>query len=137
MNDAGLDFAMWLNTQTGYVGEVGKSIFANARPSTPDKIVSFTQTPGIAPSLTMGGGGTVVRNPSVQMVLRGGVREPFADVYGRIVALHETIEEMVDVTLNGTRYIAVSPIDEPVLIERDDQKRLLFATNYNLNISKE
>jgi hypothetical protein len=132
MTDVGTLFATWLDDHGSY-GVAAVNIFANSRPSTPHALVSFTQTAGGAPSMPMGGGGTQVRSPGLQMIVRGSTTEDYDVVYERAMAIHALIEVMLDVTLSGERIISVTPVDEPLCIEQDDQDRLVFASNYTIN----
>jgi len=130
MTDVGTAIAYLLDSH-GY-GDAGVTIFANSRPSTPHALIACTQYGGQSPTMPMGGGTPTVVSPNLQLVVRGNLNEDFDVVYDRIYGIWLYLAGLLDVTLQGERYLHITPIDLPALMLKDDQERLLFVANFNI-----
>lgn len=130
MTDAGTAFALYLASE-GF-GTAGVNIFANNRPSKPSAVVVCTEYGGSAPDMPMGGGRASLTHPGLQITVRGSSSEDYDVVHARAMGMWEIIHQLTEITLSGDRYVSVTPTDQPALINKDDDERLLFAMNFDL-----
>lgn len=129
------EIGAYLVAQLAYVldgtTDDGKALYLQTMPDKPDQVVALYLPPGAAPAYTMGP--TVAyENPHVQVL---GRSKPFeADViFDRLRAIYRLLDT-AEVTLSGTRYLVIEPVDSPGLIDRDDAERVTMG--FNLQVQK-
>lgn len=121
--------------QTNGVGTVGTVVFLDYLPDTPDTVVSLFANPGSPPTTVMGGssGAAVVRNPRLQVFTRG-TADGAGVVAARVAidAIYALLEQVVNTTLSSVRYLSIEAVDEPALLERDEQQRPVYVCNFEV-----
>ena len=108
-------------------------IYGNYSPDTPDKIIVVSDYVAEQPLLTMTGNQPpLLERPRVQIMCRDAPQE--------VVACHTTIRNVYvklclvsDMVIGTNRYTFV-PLDTPVMIGRDDQQRVKYAVNFQVEV---
>lgn len=106
-------------------------------PGQPDTVVALFATSGLEPDHTMGGGGggsALLVNPGLQVLARGprDDRKTARDLAHQVKG---KLDGLTNVTLSGCRYVSVFAVNEPHLVELDENRRPVYACDFT--ISKE
>lgn len=111
------------------VGTVGTDVWKGGLPDgddiTADPIIAVVETPGAAPLAVMGTAADPVRQPRCQLVGRGS---GYAATRSLVQSAVDAVE-MLDVTINGNRYLAVEALQEPFTLGTDDDGFHRIAVN--------
>ncbi len=110
------------------VGTFGTDLFTGFLPDTPDSVVVIYENPGTPPSRSHSSNPTL-EHPQLGVWARGtpdgdyvAPRQKAQDAYDALVAIRNQ-------TLSSTLYLDVMPMQQPFLIERDDNKRAIIGFN--------
>lgn len=121
---------VWLPSQTPLV--FGTTLFANILPDTPAAAVAVYEYPG-------GEGQDTFQDPNLPAGLptiaehkfQVVVRDPNAQTArSTIDTVHKALAKVVNLTINGARYLRIAPNQEPFFLHRDAQRRVYYACNY-------
>jgi hypothetical protein len=108
------------------IGTVGTSIFAGTIPAGVATAIGITQYPGSPPELTCGSNGWTLERPRLQVT----VRDP--SEAGAIATARTVVEALTKVagqTIEGIRYRAVTVLQSPGLLFRDENDRAIYGCN--------
>jgi hypothetical protein len=122
------DLGAYLVTQS--IGTLGTNLFLGHLPPTPDSAVAILEYGGLAPEHDLGHSTQRHEFPRVQVLVRDTVyataRLKAQDIMADMAAIGNT-------TLSGVWYMGVDPIQQPFLLERDDNGRWVMACNYQVH----
>jgi hypothetical protein len=129
------DFVLWL--QNNGVGTDAVDLFAGTLPAFPDKAVAILEYPG-EPSVYVHGRIVKPRvtRPRVQVFCRAQGR----DIAVQLAADVHRALDLAGVTLFGTRYLRVEPLQDPYFLERDNAAVSggdRFTYTFNVRVEKE
>ena len=120
--------------QSASVGTVGATIFKGQAPAAPDAVVTLYEYGGAPPEHVGGQTAIAVEYPRIQVTVRG---EP--NDYAAPRALAETAYRALAAASNRllgtTFYGALSPLQAPFLLRKDENDRVIVA--FNIEIMKE
>lgn len=109
------------------IGVLGTDLFKGPMPATPNKCVSILDYGGAAPDTVLGAAGDTQENPRFQLLSRDttlvGARAKAQEAF---VALGK----VKNMTLSGTRYLAIRPIQSPFFLMQDANNRIVYAVNF-------
>ncbi len=112
------------------IGSVGINIFLGQMPDGPDQCIALIEYPGAAPEYELNTY-PAWENPKMQVTCRdttyAAARDKALDVWSTLVGV-------TNQSLGGTRYLAITPIQSPFLLQRDALARVEFA--FNCEVSK-
>lgn len=127
------DVATYLVDQgigTIYDGDSGE-IFLSQYPDTPDKLICLFEHPGPRSQFTMGESGTpVVEGASLQIINRDW---KYSDTEATARSIYEKLVGANNTELSGHRYYRFDPVASPVMLERDETRRVSFVSNYEVS----
>jgi len=105
-------------------------LFVGKEPSQPDNCVTIFDTPGLPPQLTLEGNVTdIYEYPSIQIRIRNRDYVSGWNVANNIYnSLHGRAQE----TWNETLYSVIYAVDSPALLDWDENDRVRFVINFNL-----
>ena len=105
------------------------TIMRDFMPASPDAVMVLYETGGLAPDLGFGVEGVDWENAGVQMVVR--VAKNAHDTgRTRIEAAYRALAKVQADSLSGTLYYLIRPQQQPFLMSRDENERILFACNF-------
>lgn len=118
---------------TGGVGTVGTDLFLGYLPEAPDAVVAVYETGGLPPVRAMRSapGQPVVVRPRVQVLARAAEHD-YAAARSKVGRAYDLLEGLGDRTLGGVRYLWVGAVQEPFLMGRDSQGRVMLACNFDV-----
>jgi hypothetical protein len=125
MATVGSDIAVYLQSLS--LGTFGTTLFRDILPPTPDVCGAVFESGGAPPTPGFGVVGIAHETPSVQIRFRGAPDDsptPAAKAQTAYQAL-----QRVGVTLSGTFYHWLRPMQPPFILERDANKRVVWAFN--------
>ncbi len=121
------EIAAYLESQS--VGTRGTDLFTGFMPDTPNEIVVVYENPGSPPSRVHSKVGTSLEHPQIAVWARGtpdgdydGPRQKAQDAYNALALI-------VNSTLSAVLYLDVMPLQQPFLLERDDNQRAIIGFN--------
>ena len=110
------------------IGTRGTDLFTGFLPDTPNAVVVLYENPGMAPSRSHSSNPTL-EHPQLGVWARGtpdgdyvAPRQKAQDAYNALVLIRNQ-------TLSATLYLDVMPMQQPFLIERDDNQRAIIGFN--------
>lgn len=118
--------------QTVGFGDLGENLFIDYFPSDPDALVAVFSGVGNQPSHGMGNY-TQLRNPTIQVFVRGGSS---GDEHIAAKTKAEAIFRLLDtvnLTIGDVTLLHIAPVDEPHLIEHDENDRPTYSINFELS----
>ncbi len=92
-------------------------------------VVSVNQTLDSGPEYVMRNQ-IGVRNPRVQIFCRAN---DYPTAEAKALEVFDLLKSVCNQTVNGNLYISITPMSEPVPIDRDELKRVIFSTNYEVS----
>ena len=120
------EIAAYLEGQN--VGTRATDLFTGFMPDTPDEVVVVYENPGMPPSRSHSDSPNL-EHPQIGVWARGtvdgdyaGPRQKAQDAYNALVLIRNQ-------TLSATLYLDVMPMQQPFLLERDDNKRAIIGFN--------
>lgn len=106
--------------------------FIGILPDTPDAAIAVLEYPGMTADYVQSIGGPAVEKPRAQVLVRGAKYDYLTP---RTLAKNLAILlDFANATLSGTRYLRCKPLQPPYELRRDDQSRVYFA--FNLEVEK-
>ena len=107
----------------------GTNLFIGREPAKVDECVIVFDTVGFPPQLTLAGKGEDYFYPSIQIRVRNN---KYTDGYDLIKNIMTSLHGRANETWNGTLYIVIYATSEPALLDWDDNKRVSWIINFNL-----
>jgi minor capsid protein len=124
--------------QTAGLGTLGSTLFLGIMPTDttpPNSIcISLYENGGFSPQHMLGGGGpgsAKLQKPGLQVIVRSAP-QGYAAGRTKIGAVRQALDGLTNQTLSGTRYLSIFAENEPHLIERDANQRVLFGCDFNV-----
>lgn len=118
--------------QSAGFGDLGINLFIDYWPSDPDAMIAVFSGVGHPASHGMGNY-TQLRNPTIQVVVRGGSS---GEEHLNAKLQAEAIYRLLDTTnlvIGDTTLLHIAPVDEPHLIEHDENDRPAYTINFELS----
>jgi hypothetical protein len=107
------------------------TIALGSMPSTPDAVIALRQYGGMSPVHTLGRD-NIFRRPYIQVAARAGANDyQTAQTKAELCFAALTFTE---VTINGNRYCRVEPLQDPFVINEDDNSR--WEIGFNIHIER-
>jgi len=119
------------------IGTLGTDVFLNVLPETTRLTVSILEAAGGAPNFTMGRVAPAYGNASIDILVRstvgtGGYANP-SNARTRVQRVWNRLNAVTNLTLSGSTYLRIEPDDEPHLIDRDEQGRVIFGCSFTVH----
>lgn len=116
----------WLR-RSSTVGTPGEqNFFIGDLPSSPTEAVALNEYPGDQPLYFLGGGGSEIERPRIQLTVRAEDYERSRELVHEI---YDLVKDHGPFTLNGTTYLKFRAISRPSEISPDAENRTLFSLN--------
>lgn len=129
MNSASEDIKDILEAESALELEFASNLFIGREPPEPKTCVTVYDTPGAPPLLTLEEEGATYDYSSIQVRVRSSKHSTGWELAKDIQdALHGRANE----TWNGTLYTVIRCISGPHLLEWDQNNRVIFVVNFNL-----
>lgn len=126
------DIGALMETKFGLT--IGTDLFLGQQPDSVDTCVTVYARPG-AVQFTMGAEDNVQHDPALEqprlqvVVRRANSATAYPDGEDQVYAIYRGLS-LTNVTLNGTRYVAIEPVGTPAPLEEDAEGRLSFVANF-------
>jgi hypothetical protein len=119
------------------IGALGTDIFLNALPDSTRVTVALLEAPGGEPSYGLGGATVPIHTrASIDVLVRSSAGSAgYANPTNARVKLQRVwnrLSLVTNQTLSGSTYLRISPDDEPHLIDRDEQGRVIFGCSFTV-----
>lgn len=125
-----LDDLGWLVDTTDATLTLGTNLFLGRMPDAPDTCVCLFEYSGMAPLTTLGGDQLpYVEMPRIQAMTR---HTSYASGRSLAVSVWQTLEGIVNETVNGNLYQRVSALQSVFPLERDSHDRIIFVQNFQV-----
>ena len=113
------------------VGAVGSTIFKGDLPDEPVACLALLDGPSSMPDFAHGTDGPNIEYPRFQIIARG-TREAGGQIAARQLAdnAYVALCRVVNLTLSGTRYLRIEPLQTPFLIGRDANGNVQIGANF-------
>lgn len=121
------DLGGYLDTQSASL-TLGTNLFLGLIPETVSNCVAIYENSGIAPEFTLGNDNLpVIERPELQVIVRDS-----SYATGRALAdsCYRILTQIANQTINSVRYLRVQAIATPTVMDRDENRRVLFSTNF-------
>ena len=119
-------------TRLGTIGALSTyTITKGHRPDAPDKTVTVYETGGAPAELGFGTPGIQFEHPAIAVHVRGAA-DDYEGPRTAIQAVYLDLPKVQAVSLSGTPYHTIIPIQAPFLLERDEQRRVVLVVNFNV-----
>ena len=128
MNHASVDIKDMLAAESTLALTGGTDLFIGEEPKTPDDCVTIYDTPSLPPDLQLDGSARYYYS-SVQIRIRNLDYVPGITLARNIM---ETLHGRAGETWGGALYTVIMAMGEPALLARDDNERLIFTINFNM-----
>lgn len=105
----------------------GYTVMRGVLSDAPDKQIALFETGGSGPSLFLGGS-TAVDQPALQVMVRGAAHDYDGP---RLVVerLYQAMAGWGGFTASSVRYLGVTPLQAPFVLDRDASERVVFCFN--------
>ena len=116
---------------TNFAGlTLGTNFFYGLLPESPDNAVAIYENSGVSPIFTQGTVNTpAIERPQLQFLVRNTSYETGIALAN---SLYLFITAIANQTINSTNYLRVVAISNPSVIERDQNKRIIFTCNFDV-----
>jgi hypothetical protein len=122
--------------QANGIGVVGTNIFKGFLPDSPDFAISLHEYPGRPADKTFGTT-ILIENARFQIIVRSNRESNGANAYSDARTKAEAIQTLLDgagtLTLTGVVYYYIQSLQPPFMLQRDENERVIIATNYEAN----
>ncbi len=109
---------------------LGTNFFYGLLPETPDNSVVLLENSGVSPVFTQGSVNTPkIERPQLQFIVRNTSYENGSALAN---SLYLFLTAIANQSINGTQYLRVVAMSSPSVIERDDNRRVLFTCNFDI-----
>jgi hypothetical protein len=105
------------------------TLVCGVMPESPDLISAVFQNPGQSPMFTMGDGGSVIRRPMIQVIVRGAPND-FQTPFARANDILRYLETICEVTKSGVNFMRIEPVGEVNTLGVDAHHRYQFSMNF-------
>jgi hypothetical protein len=123
------DLGGYLDTQSASI-TLGTNFFLGYLPETPSDCVALLGMDGASPLFTHGATNTpAIERPNVQLLVR---HSSYATGQSLSETLYRILTAIANQSISGTTYLRVSAMDFPAFVERDQNRRSLFSTNFEV-----
>ena len=123
--------ALTARLQAASIGTFGTNLFANYFPDSPDAMVAVMDGPGTAPTYTATG--IKIRHATVQVFARGvPTAQGYVDAQQKAEAVHRSLN-FANTTVANIRFLDCHPVDEPHMVEKDENDRPTYSVNFELS----
>ena len=131
MNPTSVDICSLLEADSSLGLTFATNLFIGKEPASPDDCVIVFDIPGDAPLLTLTGkdGGNYYR-PSVQVRVRNN---DYLTGWDLIHSIQECLHGVCEYTEDGTKYLLIKGVDEPVLLDWDENDRARFIATFSVH----
>lgn len=119
--------------QSKGLGTIGTDIFEGRLMDTPDAQIALIDYAGRPSELTHDIAGIAYERPRVQVLARSSP-DDYAGARTKANGAYKVLE-FANQTLSGVRYLQVTALHPPFLLDRDHQERCVFA--FNIDVLKE
>jgi len=128
MQPASKDICTLLEADSGLGLVFATNLFVGREPATPDDCVTVFDIPGDAPELTLEGNvGPVLYAPSVQVRVRNNA---YMTGWDLIHNIQKYLHGKHNLTQGDTTYLLIRSVDEPMLLDWDDNDRARFVATF-------
>lgn len=115
--------------QAKNVGVQNKTLWATTMPETPDALVVISQYGGRSPDGELGAANPVVKYPRIQVRNRA---LKYTDAEAKAREVYRAMTSVVNQDLGGHWYLNIWPIQDPAMLEQDENHRAIFFCNYEV-----
>lgn len=119
--------------QSASVGTIGTDLFKGRMPETPVACVSLQTYPGRAPQYVEEQSTPGYERPAFQVMVRNS---DHATAETKARAAFDALTLIRNVTVGGTRFLAIRPYQSPFELSRDENDRVLYAFNFEAMIAR-
>lgn len=113
-----------------FAAETGWGIFIAEEPTKPDQTITVIDTSGTEPDF-----GVDIRNPSIQILVRGKKLDGFLLAYSKAEEVFDLLNEYTNQIWSGARYIGIWAEADILFVGFDDNKRPQFSLNFRIQRS--
>lgn len=120
------DIGTYLDTNSALT--LGSDLFLGLIPDTPGNCVALFENSGVTPDFTLGANNLPeLERPELQAIVRN---QSYST--GRALAdtVYRVLTQIANQTISSTLYLRIQAISTPSVMDRDDNKRVLFTTNF-------
>lgn len=110
------------------VGTVGTDIFKGIMPDTPDVAVALLETGGDPPTRMLSPTDTALENPRIAIWARGAP-DDYTGPRTKAQSAFEALDNVRNDPVGGTRYLDAAPLQQPFLVSRDENSRVIIGFN--------
>ena len=131
MNPTSVDICSLLEADSSLGLTFATNLFIGKEPASPDDCVIVFDILGDAPLLTLTGkdGGNYYR-PSVQVRVRNN---DYLTGWDLIHSIQGCLHGVYKYTEDGTKYLLIKGVDEPVLLDWDENDRARFIATFSVH----
>jgi len=131
MNPTSKDICALLAAESDFGLTFGEDLFAGKEPATPDDCVTIFDIPGDAPLLTLDGkdAAGAFYNPSIQVRARNN---DYLIGWELIHDIQFFLHGLNDFTEGGATYLLIKSVDEPALLDWDENNRARFIATFSI-----
>jgi hypothetical protein len=130
LNPTSKDIATLLEQEPSLGLVFATNLFVGKEPPIPDDCVTIFDIPGDAPLLVLQGkGGIYYYFPSVQVRVRNS---NYLTGWGLINKIRGCLHGLGGIVLGGAGYDLIKGVDEPFLLDYDEQSRARFVATFNI-----
>lgn len=124
------DIAAYLQAEG--IAAIGTDLFMSRMPDQPERCINIVEYDnGASPELVMQGGVPVL-TLGLQTTVRGVKTDSVPAVRTRAMTVWNTLNAVVDMTIGGTYFQAISPVGVPDITQWDDEDRIWFGMNHTI-----
>lgn len=104
------------------IGTAGTDLFDAMMPNDPDTIVCVYTYGGRVGDYVQEQPTVAYEHPRIQVVARGP-REDYLTAYNKAKAAYDALDAVTNLTLSGTHYLRITPLQTPFEMRRDNLER--------------
>lgn len=113
------------------VGVLGTDLFLGRMLDKPDIQTVVYEGAGSSPLEVMGPSLPPNEHPRIQVVCRGQP-EDYVGPRTKLDAVWRVLAGVLDVVIDGTRYLRIEPVGSPFVLNRDESQRVLVSANFDV-----
>ena len=123
------EIGAYLGTNVGAL-TLGTNLHLSRMLETPDVAVALYNSTAAPPTFYFGGDGNPsLESPRLQVLVR---HTSYTAGNTLAYTIWTELNQIVSMTLSGTRYLRCAAVDSPTFLERDRNDRPIFSTNYDI-----
>lgn len=112
------------------LGTKGVDIFATTMPDDPDAIIQVSEYSGRRPEGVLGSPVPIARFPRVQIMVRDS---RYVTARARAESVYQLLAPVANQQMGGTRINSIWPLQEPALLENDENGRSIMVFNVEID----